>query len=299
MKVGKALLILSFFTILFGSCFNPPEFPIVPEIAFQDIIFRKGVPVMGKPSPDSLILTIKFKDGDGDLGLSTQIREHLVAPYNAFFYYQTNGVGGLTPITTVPVTVPVKKGKDIITIVQETFDFMAIEDNSLGPLATQRTKEDPVYSSILPSAPNCQFYQLSKFLIEAKDSVVVGPYAKIDTTMVVEGHVLRLMEDTLYQTSNPNHYNIEVDFMVKQANNTFQEYDWEKEFCTTFDGRFPVLSESKAPLNGKLKYDMESFGFPVIFGGKTLKLRIQIKDRLLHLSNVVETIEFTLESIRK
>lgn len=107
--------------------------------------------------------------------------------------------------------------------------------------------------------------------------------------------------DTLYFELNPDHYNIEVDFLVKNTDGTFTEFDWTKEFnypnCgTSFDGRFPILfkDEPGAPLEGSLKYSMGSIGFKALFSIKTLKLRIQIKDRALNKSNEIFTPEFTL-----
>jgi hypothetical protein len=109
--------------------------------------------------------------------------------------------------------------------------------------------------------------------------------------------VYYLVQDSLYAVLNPDHYNIEVDFFVKEGS-TFVEFDWRKEFCTTFDGRFPILSDNENALDGTLKYNMESRGFKILFGDKTLKLRIEIKDRALNRSNVIETGEFTLAGIR-
>jgi hypothetical protein len=111
-----------------------------------------------------------------------------------------------------------------------------------------------------------------------------------------------IVKDTLYFQLNPDHNNIEVDFLVKNPNGTFTEFDWRKEFnfpnCgISFDGRFPILYKDRpgAPLEGRIRYGMGSIGFKVLFGLKTLKLRVQIKDRALNKSNIIETPEFTLQ----
>lgn len=109
--------------------------------------------------------------------------------------------------------------------------------------------------------------------------------------------------DTLYFEINPDHYNIEVDFLVKNpTNGTFEEFDWTKEFnypnCgISFDGRFPILFKDRpgSPLEGTIKYGMGSLGFKALFSIKTLKLRVLIKDRALNQSNVIETPEFTFQ----
>jgi hypothetical protein len=108
--------------------------------------------------------------------------------------------------------------------------------------------------------------------------------------------------DTLYFQLNPDYNNITVEFLVKNSDGTFTEFDWREAFnypnCgISFDGRFPILFKDKpgAPLEGKIKYGMGSIGFKILFSTKTLKLRIQIKDRALNTSNFIETAEFTLQ----
>ncbi len=53
---------------LLGACHNPPEFPIEPNISFKDIVpyHLTG----GRGVRDSLVVIIRFEDGDGDLGLT-------------------------------------------------------------------------------------------------------------------------------------------------------------------------------------------------------------------------------------
>ena len=100
----------------------------------------------------------------------------------------------------------------------------------------------------------------------------------------------------MYFTPNQDHYNIEVDFLVKDpsAPDGFREFDWREEFCTTLDGRFPVFSDNNSSIDGTLKYSMTSLGFRALFSIKTLKLRVSIKDRARNRSNVITTPEFTL-----
>jgi hypothetical protein len=99
----------------------------------------------------------------------------------------------------------------------------------------------------------------------------------------------------IYFETNPNHYNITVDFLVWDGT-TFKEFDFRKEFCNqTFDGRFPPLQDNESRIEGTLLYSMSSRGFETIFSIKRLKLRVAIKDRALHESAVIETPEFTLQ----
>jgi hypothetical protein len=229
---GFALFVI----ILIGvsACFNPPEFPIQPQIEFESVQYKEYGTGFDSEL-DSIILLIKFKDGDGDLGLDPS---ETSPPFNNKFYFIANG------------------------------DFITYE--------TKRTNPD--YDT-LPA--------------------FVQPYNCINWEVYKEDNVVK---DTLYFQLNPDYYNITVEYLVKNANGTFTEFDWREAFnypnCGgTFDGRFPILFKDKpgAPLEGTIRYGMGSTGFKVLFSTKTLKLRIQIKDRALNRSNIVESNEFTLQ----
>lgn len=247
MKVIGGLMVVLFVGVMVSSCFDPPEYPVVPEIEFKNLTF-KDVP---NPSDqDSLILEISFKDGDGDLGLDpTEL-----GCYN---------VGG----------------KDVCY--NEKFIITFTSGIHKGETLNYRIKRtDPEFSS-LPD--------------------YVKPYDCINWELKLDEKTGQVL-DTLYIELNPDHYNIYVDFLVKQPNGTFQEFDFLTEYCTTFDGRFPILSEDvsqKNPLEGTIRYAMGSVGFLLQFSIKTLKLRVQIQDRMLNKSNTIETPEFTLQSIKR
>ena len=124
--------------------------------------------------------------------------------------------------------------------------------------------------------------------------------------------------DTLLINFNENQFNIEVDFFVKR-NGTFEEVDLraqpagsanENTFCgISFDGRFPCLSSednpcsivrnSNRPIEGVITYDMVCGIFLPLFRTDTIKLEFKIRDRALNTSNVGESPEFTLQSIRR
>ncbi|WP_420385789.1 hypothetical protein [Roseivirga sp.] len=124
--------------------------------------------------------------------------------------------------------------------------------------------------------------------------------------------------DTLRIDFNENQFNIEVDFYVKR-NGSFEEVDLraqprgsanENTFCgISFDGRFPCLSSddnpcsivrnSNRPIEGVINYEMKSGLFLPLFRTDTVKLEFKVRDRALHTSNIGETPEFTLQSIRE
>lgn len=64
---GLVLIVLS--TVILSACYKAPKFANTPSISFNKIIFKKGSTDF---ETDSLILTVNFQDGDGDLGLRSQ-----------------------------------------------------------------------------------------------------------------------------------------------------------------------------------------------------------------------------------
>lgn len=88
--------------ILFGlllgtSCISPPEnFPSVPEIEFSSLEYA---PTSGQ---DSLILTLRFKDAEGDLGLSAT---DINPPFNPL-NYKRDAAGNLVTYSRRPGNAP-------------------------------------------------------------------------------------------------------------------------------------------------------------------------------------------------
>jgi hypothetical protein len=222
-------------SVFVSACFNPPEFPITPQIEFESVDYQEYGTGFDTEF-DSIILKIRFKDGDGDLGLSGN---ETSPPYNNKFYF-------------------------------------LLPDGKFITYNTRRT--NPNYDT-LPAF--VQPYNCINWEVFREDNIVV---------------------DTFYFQLNPDYYNITVDYLVKNPDGTFTEFDWTKEFnypnCgISFDGRYPILYKDRpgAPLEGTIRYGMGSIGFKILFSIKTLKLRIQIKDRALNKSNIIETPEFTLQ----
>jgi hypothetical protein len=81
-------------TALLVNCGKTPVYPEVPEIEFKNIV-RYG-------NGDSLLITLSFKDGDGDLGLGD---EHNGPPYHNFDYVK-NGSGNFVELNDSPANPP-------------------------------------------------------------------------------------------------------------------------------------------------------------------------------------------------
>lgn len=66
--------------LLLNACITPPDYPDTPSIEFKSITSRRIVKPSGE-TYDTVTVTVSFKDGDGDLGLSTT---DTAAPHNQY-----------------------------------------------------------------------------------------------------------------------------------------------------------------------------------------------------------------------
>jgi hypothetical protein len=286
MKLRKGVLLFTISALITG-CFDPPDFSVVPVIDFVNIRFAEGT--QNAPT-DSLILTISFKDGDGDLGLSGTLIEHLDDPYHDLFFGLAND-------------------GNVVELAKETRysnlpQFLKVPQGARGKLVTVRTLQDPAYVGKLPpfvdEFTSCTDYKLQTVYVSEEDKHIFDKsYQKIDSMSRTGFPKVYIIEDMFYKKNNPKHDNIEVEFWVKGPGNEYTLFDWEKEYCeTAFNQRFPILSEKDgAPLEGNLTYALTSLGIKANFSIKTLKLRIRIRDRNFNVSNDVETGDFTLDKI--
>ena len=281
MKIIKGLGIFFFLAIGFSSCFDPPEFPNRPEIGYEDIYFKVTPNIV---DADTLALVITFKDGDGDLGLSEDDPTYKSFPYNDVFFYQENSTEKLSTYTVTSNT-------------NEQYQILDIPNPAAGKLIFPRTKKT---DNTLPEY-NCLNYTYiagRNLLIEENDLAVLDSFVKITDTLTSSTSRFFEILDTLYYTPNPNYYNISVDFMIKNNDGSFTKYDWG--CLPAYNQRFPVLSENKdVPLEGNLTYRMIGTGFQTLFNGKTMQLKVAIKDRALNESDTITTPEFTLDKIRR
>jgi hypothetical protein len=302
MKLIKGLVFL-LVIVLFDSCFDPPQFPSTPQIEYNNIVFIDGT---GPAGFDSLVLTINFKDGDGDLGIDQNDLTYIKDPYNSTFFFQANN-GHLDTISTTIVTG---------TSPNIQYHVLEMKPNG-GKLVTIDTRKDPQYSFLPPLS--CALYETSadrstpdrqssgrKILIPGFAAGSLEANTKIvDTFSGAGNQVYYQVFDTFLVQPNPNSYNIQVDFLLYDPTNPDADaggyvfYDMKAAQCQDFSGRFPVLTANNNSLEGSLTYTMTSIGFRAAFSIKSMKLRVQIKDRALHKSNVIETPVFTLDKIRK
>ncbi|HEY5747722.1 MAG TPA: hypothetical protein VIU12_16725 [Chryseolinea sp.] len=296
MKALKGLLLFGILALVAGACFNPPELPDSPQITYDgDIYFRDGG---GGGTKDSLVITINFKDGDGDLGLSSDYTD---SPFNDVNLYLGNN-GDTIPVgkKTLPYDLP---------------QFLDVSTGAQGKLLTMRSTRSPEYSYLpkYTDADNCIYYMYDSVYVEdAYRNIFVGTDIHVKDTILLENPTAGrpplpayVLLDTFFYRTNPNYANIDVQFFYKVGNGSdltqdYVEFDWTKEFCTiSFNQRFPILASNAGPLEGKLTYAMVTTGIRSIFTTKQMRLLVKIRDRSLHTSNVVDTGDFTLDDIKR
>lgn len=289
-RLSKSAVLL----VILSSCFDPPEYSVIPQIEFNSLAF---IEVGDFSDPDSLILSIDFKDGDGDLGLgSTDISD----PFHDSDYFLEDGGGGLIRIPTE------LRYSDIPPMLKMS--------GEQGKLASARTPKKPLYT-YLPTfqgdgcphpyirngVPDTAYYKYEYIYISEEDGYVIdNTYQVVDTLSAPELPDIYIVLDTVLYKPNPYHNNIRVDWLVQNNDGSFSVFDWTQISCApVFNARFPVLEDRTRAVEGTLRYAMTSIGFLQLFSIKTLKLRVTIWDRALHRSNVIETPQFTLNDIRR
>jgi hypothetical protein len=298
----SAILLVTTLTIFIG-CVDAPEFDNAPQIEYNNLFLGKSPNGL-----DSLVVSVSFKDGDGDLGFGTG-PEVSDPPYHQIDFFANNN-GSLQPIPS--------------TLIQsfEGYSYRSTGKTPKRPSYYVHTPETPV-GELIALSSRADGFSLPPFvrpydcLINEEaylneqlepDTIFISSdaaYLIKDESKVVDilvrdgdpGNYFYAVVDFFYIRENPFHYNFKVEFLVKNNDGSFSPFDFRKEFCETYDGRFPVISDDDRALEGIINYSMVSGGFVPTFSIKTLKLAITIYDKALNASNRVETPEFTLQSL--
>lgn len=97
MSSVKNYISIFFFSSLLFACVSPPDnFPTVPEISFEDMRF------VNTAGSDSLIVSLRFKDAEGDLGLNPTDIDPPFQPLN----FRRNAAGSLITYGNRPPEAP-------------------------------------------------------------------------------------------------------------------------------------------------------------------------------------------------
>lgn len=260
MRISLVIIFLSF---IISSCIDRPEFPVVPKIEFRNVYFVDS-------NTDSLVVTLHFEDGDGDLGLRT---DQSSFPYHQYNFYS------------------VKDGEELHAKAARLNRPISIAEAI--HFSDRRNVEG---LDTLP--PHTEPFSCTRWI----RGPAIGDLVNNDTVYVIPSLGGIPYPDTLYYNRNPFHNNIFIEFLLRDPQGNFEVFDWNQIGCgVSYNGRFPVMvdDDKEKAVEGTLTYKMEGKGLAFILDRKIIKLRIHIVDRALHKSNVVESQEFILSEITK
>lgn len=217
--------------------------------------------------------------------------------YLGIFFLTASSAACISPPDNFP-SVPSISFESIEFAPSSSLDSLIIGINfqdAEGDLGLSATDNDPPFN-------NVDFQRNSSGeLITYSDKPPEAPsYNPIDWLVdpIVGNQVVK---DTIWVKQNPNQFNIFVKFFIKRQGQ-FTEFRWQDPpFYTTFNGRFPrVLSSTEGqPVEGNIRYAMQSSGWEAIFRNDTIRVDVSIQDRALNKSNEVSSPEITLKSITK
>lgn len=304
MKLLKNLIVFGVSLVFAGSCFNPPEFPLEPKIEFVDWYFKDSPDLS---DDDSLVVTISFQDGDGDLGLASDD--------GTVYRYRIIGITDEDRLESYPF---------------HENDFFVDDGTKLYPISelspgsvnsnmkiTTKAASDRISLPDFYAFPGkCKNYMIDSALVSGdlrstlEDDMILGEYFS------GSGKPYYLIADTFYVEPNPRYYNIDVKFFTQGENpadddphddpdDGWEELDWESiynpECGTSFSARFPLIADDdkSTPKEGNIEYAMRSSGLNPVLGTRIFRLEIFIRDRAGHVSNTVISPANSLENLRR
>lgn len=250
----------------FSSCYDAPEYPTKPKITFESIIFKE---IGTNTDPDSLIMTIGFQDGDGDLGLDDRFTDPNFRKGD--FWIDVN-TGELVTLKHFG-----QPGFEQVM----PYEF---------PYSCEHWIEGSTFTNFcsLAGIPNDCDKRIEEFGLN---------------TLVTEK--TKLILDTIWFNPNPNRSNYFLTFLEETAPDNFEEFDWQnadiQDPCAiNFSLTFPPISkkEGRFVSEGKIRFSLTANRMPTVFKNKRLMVEIKIKDRALNESNAVFSEAFTLQEIR-
>lgn len=261
MKRILNILILIGLMVSVSCIFNPPDFPITPSITFGGI---RTVDVPDPNKSDTLMVSIDFRDGDGDIGIDGTEN---APPFNErWFFLKTPRTDGCESSLDIPCRQ--------ISFIDET--------NLENYIVHSMRRTTPGYDTLpdFKKSPNgCLRY----FVLKNNNNTVI---------------------DTFYSELNSRYFNLYMDIILINANNgkdttfVFNRFPYPNCELYGLNGRLPILAKDKdvsvkLPLEGTIVYKITSNSLAPV-KNKKIKLKFWILDRAGNVSNVDESDEFII-----
>lgn len=253
--VGAVLLMIGM-----NSCFETPSYPIVPQIEIlnDELYYGKTKKIDGN---DSIVVSIKFKDGDGDIGLSDTDNNTLKFAQQYYYFITVN------------------EGRKIVNYQMKKNNPSLQVD--INPGGVENLQPLSKYDFISPY--NCTNWEIRRNGNGDVTDTVFTVFNRYNSNLFVDFYTVEANGDTtrfdpltyfIYPNCEIVGYNGRVPILSKDL------------------GR-------KSPLDGKIIYAIKGIAFEELFSIKTLRLRISLVDRELHKSNTVFSKDFKLSSIKR
>jgi hypothetical protein len=260
MKRTLNILTLTGLLISVSCIFNPPDFPITPSITFAGI---RWVEVAAQNKPDSLFLSIDFRDGDGDIGIDGTEN---FPPFNErWFYLKTPKSDGCEN----GLDIPCRK----VSFIDET---------NLDNYVTYSMRGTTPGYDTLPEFKkpyDCQRY----FVLKNDNNTTIDTFY----TELNPRYFNIYLDIILVNASNG-----------RDSVFSFNRFPYPNCELYGLNGRVPILAKDKdvsvqLPLEGTITYKITSTSLTPI-KNKKIRLRFYILDRAGHVSNVDESDEFII-----
>lgn len=244
--------------VLAVSCFEPPEYSIVPSITFERV---KTVNLTNPQVDDTLIVSVNFKDGDGDLGRSGTEN---APPFNQKWYFLVNPI----PICERTVPQPCRKSS-------------FIDAGNFGNLVKYSARRlNPNYDTLPPyTAPySCLNYEIIKDDNNVTIDTVYFQYNPRFYNFFCDIYVK--------EAGTFEKFDLSRVFGCQPPG-------------LPFYGSFGILGidgnpDLGLPLEGTIDFKAKSNAMfeTILLKNKTVKVKIRIVDRAGNFSNEVESNEF-------
>ena len=160
-KVQAYIFLLPF--LFFAGCQEVPDYDTVPSIQFENITKKVGIDGFGQALVDSIFITVKFEDGDANLGLSQEQLEADTIKYSGKFKDNFH------------VDFFVKRGEEFVKVESQVstggrFGPLA-DENYVGPIDGTLTHDFTLVHGLLAADTSFDFREgdTAKFTVTIND----------------------------------------------------------------------------------------------------------------------------------